>query len=172
MSKKSEEIMQQIQNATTIDEILFAVAEAGYEAGVGMEVVGVGFVSPDDIRQVFASAKSRLNIQEVMKPINEMNLDELAQYAVTLDGWDWMPGMLGYRGGSVWVRIVSSAQRAIRPDLTDPATLGCFDALCREKMGDDVWIEKNKHGYYWSFIKTYYPTRAHALIAALAKGES
>jgi len=64
MNKKSEEIIQQIKNATTVDEILFAIAETGYEAGVSMESMGIGFASPDFIKQVFALAKSRLGLVE------------------------------------------------------------------------------------------------------------
>jgi len=122
------------------------------------------------------------------KPINQMSLEELAEYAVTLDAWEWMPGMLGYRGGSVWVRIISNTQRAIRPDLSDPATLGCVLAMVRARHGRRTFVHASMglldfwcvvcrspkispqpyatHQVKWTIDG--YPTEAHALIAALA----
>jgi hypothetical protein len=133
------------------------------------------------------------------KPINEMSLEELAEYAVTLEGWEWMPGMLGYRGGSVWVRItfacngprLTRPERAIRPDLEDPATLGCVLAMVRKKRAylviecrliSDMPNEPNSRPYYravstfgsesWMVHTDWMQTEAHALIAVLAKEDA
>ena len=118
-----------------------------------------------------------------MSNYNQMTMDELAEFAVTLDGWEWMTGMLGYRDGSVWVRIISNTQRAIRPDLTDPATLGCVLAMVRAKWGHRFYVRPSKgNPKHWCavcqdderliWVADGYPTEAHALIAALAKEES
>ena len=47
----------------------------------------------------------------------------LAERAIACKGWRWLPGM----------RIINAGYRGIeRPDLSDPATLGCLVALVRE----------------------------------------
>lgn len=90
------------------------------------------------------------------KPINEMTLEELAEYAVTLDGWEWMPGMVDSYGDIVvsspsenWMYVcgrmyeddtkrevaIGQEVQGTYPDLTDPATLGCVLAMARKKHG-------------------------------------
>jgi hypothetical protein len=66
--------------------------------------------------------------------------EELAYRAVACKGWRWMPGMLFVNEMQRW-RVVSLAHAAVihkdrRPDLSDPATLGCLLALVREAWGD------------------------------------
>jgi len=64
--------------------------------------------------------------------------DDLARRAVACNGWRWVPGMLSTMGRVVRVGAHGPIfwgeryPRALAPDLTDPATLGCLLALVRE----------------------------------------
>lgn len=104
-----------------------------------------------------------------MKPINEMNLEELAAYAVTLDCWRWMPGMSVTfpppRGGCgaecvsptatlVWGDTKSRRDEAwcyldvpdgCTPNLASPATLGCVLAMVRKKHGESAYSYLDPH---------------------------
>lgn len=132
----------------------------------------------------------------------------LARRAVACPGWRWMPGMAaaaprdgGMNLGRV-LRVVTedsgegativlvphavaeqaltAAERRVLPDLTDPATLGCLQALVRE-----VYAPRWAHlaprwsgaGYYivgstasgvmMGLDDGEYPSEAAALVAAL-----
>jgi hypothetical protein len=91
----------------------------------------------------------------MMKPINKMSMDELAEFAVTLEGWEWQKGMVDYDGdvitgvGDEGVYICEQAsdddafrqvsnwfyKTRVRPDLEDNATKGCVLAMVRKKHG-------------------------------------
>lgn len=103
---------------------------------------------------------------------------DLGRRAVACDGWRWMPGMRlqnpstdstlyhtyrlddsGWtdpRHGLVWL-----------PDLTDPATLGCLEALVCEAWGCDQWrrLTVEPAGAGWCVIvrngRHRPPSRAH-----------
>ena len=100
-----------------------------------------------------------------MKPINEMNMEELAAYAVRLDGWEWrlVSGARTLQGRrmSVWAESAFLVNRDYENgwkkdqvvgvsafgtyagnyyvhegiDLADPATLGCVLAMGRKRQG-------------------------------------
>lgn len=166
---------------------------------------------------------TRKEVPPVTKPINEMNLEELAAYAVTLDGWERMDGMgflvrtlaygrySGNRTPYRYTKLRSEGTPAMTngdpiPDLNDNATLGCIEAMCRAKHGDGFFVEyrrfadlypaiprpnRYENAFVYRGAKTYVTplltspgphsqnvivkvtewqdTRAHALIAALAK---
>jgi hypothetical protein len=137
-----------------------------------------------------------------------MNLDELAKRLVKCKRFRWMPGML-FRHARGWCRVVSPTQAVWesnedpypievqnigglvtfinieahhRPDLTDPATLGCLLHLVRKAWGDhravvtycdegwrfEVW---NSDNFFpdWPLGKCF-PSEAEALVAALEAG--
>jgi hypothetical protein len=121
-----------------------------------------------------------------MKPINEMSMDELAEYAVTLDGWEWMDGVKVAQPNNRGVARIGptfGSHMTIssdRPDLTDPATKGCVLAMVRKKWGHRFYVRPSKgNPKHWCavcqdeerliWVADGYPTEAHALIAALAK---
>ena len=76
----------------------------------------------------------------------------LAERAVKAKGWRWMPGMLARgedptTGNPAWIRLrefhsslTLGAQAYlldnVYPDLTDPATVGCLQALVRDAHRD------------------------------------
>ena len=79
---------------------------------------------------------------------------KLARRAVACPGWRWLPGMrdavdgdrvvsVSTRGQALWVRWAKAGEANQRwpssrkPDLDDPATLGCLLALVREAWGDE-----------------------------------
>jgi len=89
------------------------------------------------------------------------NLEELARRAVACKRWRWMPGMLVVYPPSVSAHLESKEgpfpglkvtvcfrhterdeepYTGTRPDLTDPATLGCLLALVREAWGQGVYL--------------------------------
>ena len=127
-----------------------------------------------------------------MKNINEMTLDELAEYAMTLPDWEWMPGMLTtadvritcadsvggvYSDGGEWFQFEFDILGGSRPDLTDSATVGCVMAMVRKKHGNHAFVRYSVTFDEWCVgtstdIFIYgMPTEAHALIAALAKDQ-
>jgi hypothetical protein len=74
------------------------------------------------------------------------HLDDLARRAVACKRWRWMPGMR-YQVGLLASRLSDSQCKGklplvaeARPDLTDPATLGCLLALVREAWGQGVYL--------------------------------
>lgn len=82
----------------------------------------------------------------MIESIDKMNIGELADYAVTLSWWKWKPGMLAKYPNGGWYRLTESDPRPpdpgkARPDLEDPATLGCLLSICREKHGQNFFIE-------------------------------
>ena len=130
-----------------------------------------------------------------MKNINEMTLDELAEYAVTLDAWEWRKGIVDRDGDVVTGKVdeyvyiceqscIDNTYRSVanpyaktrtRPDIEDPATLGCVLAMVRKKYGNHAFVRYSVTFDEWCvgtstdiFIDRM-PTEAHALIAALAK---
>jgi len=108
------------------------------------------------------------------KPINEMTLDELSAYAVTLPGWRWAEGMLTRcrvrvtDGGEDYIigerpcatvngggHIDTIDISGFTPDLTDPATIGCLMALVREACDDPTlhvayWPSPDMGGRQWA----------------------
>ena len=80
-------------------------------------------------------------------------LIDLGKRAVACEGWRWMPGMVMPNGWRVVARsgdevAVFNGQDtrwssvtdmvSARPDLSDPATLGCLLALVREAHGNPL----------------------------------
>jgi hypothetical protein len=93
-----------------------------------------------------------------MKNINEMTLDELAKYAVTLDAWEWMPGMMVPYGAELrvpdWdlINVPIEAERWMpskldNPDFEDPATTGCVMGMVRAKYGPNTWTVYTPRGW-------------------------
>lgn len=94
-----------------------------------------------------------------------MVMEELAKRAVGCKGWRWMPGMLaisphfGLRrvlqlsnnGGARWDGGLGVARGLGFPDLTDPATMGCLEALVREVYQRDG-IGVSRDGGSWTII--------------------
>jgi len=116
-----------------------------------------------------------------MKSINEMSTKELAEYAVTLPRWRWLPGMrcvfppqTGGCGAIVVPRSATLIYGTLKdrqeeiwpywdvpdgcvPDLDDSATVGCVMGMVRNKHSDHLWCE---HFYAsdsvesWKVVKT------------------
>lgn len=70
--------------------------------------------------------------------------EELGKRAVACKAWRWMPGMLVITGPArLKVRLTGSNVSQMPfgltgdayPDITDPATRGCIDALVEEASG-------------------------------------
>lgn len=109
-----------------------------------------------------------------------MSLADLGRRAVACKRWRWMPGMLlqwktekgsHYRGrvcdtwsfedeGALYCeghedRFTREELNAARPDLSDPATLGCLLHLVREATGEHSsasWCPGGKHDYpHWAW---------------------
>lgn len=116
------------------------------------------------------------------KPINEMTMNELAEYAVTLEGWDWRlvdgaktgDGLrLALWGNDVFVAgpddencwsegqvvgvstlgsYVDSYHIDEGIDLTDPATLGCLLAMVRKYLGSENIHLRHEHDLGWNLV--------------------
>lgn len=124
-----------------------------------------------------------------MKEINEMSMDELAEYAVTLPGWKWelcdgikikdtrivVAAVLG--GEPKLITHHGSFATSFRPDLEDPATVGCILAMARERHGSESRTTCSIDGV-WGFVagrpqshaiicEIKSPTEVHALGSAL-----
>jgi hypothetical protein len=113
------------------------------------------------------------------------NLEELARRAVACKRWRWMPGMRYQVGGTVGRLSDSQCKGKLplvaetRPDLSDPATLGCLLALVREAHGapaayfmgsvNNQWVVHHftEPEAYWKSLTKWQPTEAEALVAAL-----
>lgn len=113
------------------------------------------------------------------------NLEELARRAVACKRWRWMPGMRYQVGGTVGRLTDSQCKGKLplvaetRPDLSDPATLGCLLALVREAHGapaayfmgsvNNQWVVHHfaEPEAYWKSLTKWQPTEAEALVAAL-----
>jgi hypothetical protein len=113
------------------------------------------------------------------------NLEDLARRAVACKRWRWMPGMRYQVSGTVGRLTDSQCKGKLplvaeaRPDLTDPATLGCLLALVREAHGapaayfmgsvNNQWVVHHftEPEAYWKSLTKWQPTEAAALVAAL-----
>lgn len=119
------------------------------------------------------------------------DLSALGRSARACELFRWLPGMLTLCGGRVlgvrvdgWLTTAEMlddhdsldhrAESACLPDLSDPATLGCFLGLVREAWGDsDIVIGLAANGWYPSgrtadMRGVYgYDSEAEALVAAL-----
>jgi hypothetical protein len=106
---------------------------------------------------------------------------DLARRAVACKGWRLMGGMLLADG--VWQARVGDGWRwkedaELLPVLEDPATLGCLLALVREAWGV-THLSTYPWQRGWEVVRVkkgtsapvgfggYWPTEAHALVAAL-----
>lgn len=118
---------------------------------------------------------------------------EIARRAVARKGWRWMPGMLVNSGGTIYRMTEETIalgcgspeyqREYMRPDLADPATLGCLLALVREAWRDpDAHVVRARWGTEsvtgWTIRRTtsaaslmapprFELTEAEALVAAL-----
>ncbi len=120
-------------------------------------------------------------------------MSDLAKRAIACKGWRWMPRMVDTTGrtfieycgeaaclwvcddGCEWLPVEGRI-----PDLTDPATLGCFLALVAQAHGvslDDAQVVRTT-GRVWSVwvfrpdgspwrVATHEPSRDEALVVAL-----
>ena len=109
------------------------------------------------------------------------NLEELARRAVACKHWRWMPGMRYQVGGTVGRLTDSQCKGKLplvaetRPDLTDPATLGCLLGLIRKAWKDpQVHVVKLAYGFMgwqaWNAdrdIAAKCGSEVEALVAAL-----
>lgn len=143
------------------------------------EVVHPGFdLSDPEARVALEWSKSVVDETSALR--------DLAQRAVRAPGWRWLPGMathydervvdVGYDGkllvgsedgGVVWVRAADD-EGPRTPDLADPATLGCLQALA----GGRLYLERTSDG--WRMTSLLEPrlrmtrrTQAEALIDVL-----
>jgi len=115
------------------------------------------------------------------------NLKELGRRAVACKRWRWMPGMR-YQVGLLASRLSDSQCKGklplvaeARPDLSDPATLGCLLALVREALKPRGWgftlclanmgagwqLGYLAGGEWFSPLGTIHRTEVEALVAAL-----
>lgn len=143
------------------------------------------------------------------------DLRELGRRAVACEGWRWMPGMLPIGDRRIcsvitetsegampqdvgtWVYTQTGAERYSKwcgkgrlPDFSDPATLGCLEALVTEGWGVPVFVVLSVKGWAlkapWTsydgrpyvgslyvgsddaeVLDGHYPSKAAALVAAL-----
>jgi hypothetical protein len=107
---------------------------------------------------------------------------DLARRAVACRGWRWMLGMQAITPDGLFGHRVTEHTILIDPDhlpdLTDPATLGCLLALVREAWGV-THLSTYPWQRGWEVVRVkkgtsapvgfggYWPTEAHALVAAL-----
>ena len=89
-------------------------------------------------------------------------IEQLARRAVACKRWRWMPGMLTEKGLRVIQRdrdgyvvwyyqdkwYIAELVPGTRPDLTDPATLGCLLGLVREAWGPTASVSVNLSGFW------------------------
>jgi hypothetical protein len=124
--------------------------------------------------------------------MKDKGLHALGARALACRGWCWMPGMLDVLGwryslmsdrvgkptlGAMkhgWACMIAGVQSSRRPDLADPATLGCLLALVREAWGKPHMTTKRNPALGWLMIEghedlftTAADTEAEALICAL-----
>ena len=79
-------------------------------------------------------------------PAPDAHASEWGALAVSIPGWEWAPGMLGYNdyGGTDRIMDHSEASQInadLTPDPDDRATAGCLLAL----LGPDVNVLRRKH---------------------------
>ena len=104
-------------------------------------------------------------------------LRALADRAVACRHWRPMAGMRDLQGRTWTPDLLWRWHPHDRPDLSDPATLGCLLALVREAWGDKrtavKWWEPEGCAYYahpldtWQRPTTLFASEAEALVAAL-----
>ena len=89
------------------------------------------------------------------------NLEELARRAIACKRWQWLPGMLTADGVRV-IGLYATGKMAgytpnsnrfyfvdgSLPDLTDPATLCCLQALLREAWGNEASVSLNISSFW------------------------
>jgi hypothetical protein len=127
-------------------------------------------------------------------------LELLARRAVACPGWRWMPGMLAFDAygtparvltpkerGEVWASISAGSPFPVSvsdllPDLDDAATIGCVEALLRNRDPRAHLAPDGIGGWYWRHRGELVPTfrcgdgdrpprgRVEALVAALEAG--
>lgn len=126
------------------------------------------------------------------------DLQLLCDRVITLPGWRWMPGMSSDKDVVVnttrvnpgvnqdlfvpdrdWLTWIDETNQ--RPDLLDPATVGCLLYFIAEKHGYDSYIRivsRGIGGDTWALCKDGVaimnpePSRLHAIVAALELEDS
>jgi hypothetical protein len=94
-------------------------------------------------------------------------MTDLAKRAVASPHWRWMPGMLAADTG-LRLDEMTTDWEGERPDLTDPATLGCLLALVREALGIPyLCTSVSPEGRWWVDGYSLHDTEAEALVVAL-----
>ena len=96
-------------------------------------------------------------------PAPDAHASEWGALAVSIPGWPWMPGMLGYNdyGGTDRIMDHSEASQinaALTPDPDDPATAGCLLALHAMSPGWH-WVEVDREHYGYRLCR--WMGRAH-----------